>query len=148
MRIRTLIAVVALAACGGGNKKPAPQEPAPATTAPAENQVDPVLLRDIADGLLEVLATMATITEAKAGDGKVDCPSMAIQLTKLFEQSAELFDLARVQGAHPEAGPILTAEMDKRAAAVEPLVDRIKRGLARCQMDPDVAAAMERMPTF
>jgi hypothetical protein len=141
-----LVLIVVLAACGGGGSKPAPQ--APSSPPPEEKTVDPVLLRDLADGLLEVLATMATITEAKAEDGKVDCPAMAIQLTRLFEQSTELFELARVQGADPDAGPLLTAEMDQRAAAVQPLVDRIKLGLARCQMDPDVAAAMERMPTF
>lgn len=142
MRVAVNIAAVAFAACGGGKATAPPQEP---TQAPpvADTQVDPALLRDIAAGLEEVLSTMATITESAP-----DCPAMAIQLTQLFDKSTELFDVARTQGADPEAGPILTAEMDKRAAAVQPLVDRIRRGLTRCQMDPDVAAAMERMPTF
>jgi hypothetical protein len=141
MRIGALIPALAfVAACGGGSK-PAPQEPTPPIAE--EAKVDPALLRDIAAGLEDVLTTMASITE-----GADNCPAMATQLTQLFEKSTELFDLAKAQSADPEASAMLTAEMDQRAAAVEPLVERIGRGLARCKMDPDVAGAMERMPTF
>lgn len=146
MRVRAVnaaatAALVALvAACGGGAGKPPPTTPAPAPAGPA---TDPALARDIADGFLEILTTMAAITEAAP-----DCPAMAVQLTELFDQSAELFDLARAQGADPEAGPLLEAELDRRASAVAPLVERIQAGLGRCQLDRDVAAAMERMPTL
>lgn len=142
MRVGALTFVIGalVVACGGGGK-PAPKEPEP--PPPEQAKVDPELMREIAAGLEEVLATMATVTE-----GAPDCQAMATQLTRLFEQSTALFDLARAQSADPEASAMLTAEMDKRAPAVEPLVERIGRGLARCKMDPDVAAAMEKMPTF
>ena len=38
--------------------------------------------------------------------------------------------------------------LEAHADEVQPLTDRISRGLERCQLDPAVAAAMERMPTF
>lgn len=137
--MRTLIALALVAACGG-KPRPAPTEPAePSGPAP----VDRALLAEIATGLEDVLATMAAIAE-----GAPDCPAMATQLGELFDKSAPLFELARAQGADPAAAPLLTAELDARAARVEPLVARIGQGLGRCQMDPGVAAAMERMPTF
>ncbi len=147
MRVRTVTTaatavLIALAlACnrGAGGKPPA----TPPAATPARPPADPALARDIADGFLEILTTMAAITEAAP-----DCPAMAVQLIELFDQSAELFELARAQGADPEAGPLLEAELDRRASAVAPLVDRIQAGLGRCQMDRDVAAAMERMPTL
>lgn len=138
MRIVALM-IAMVTAC---HHKPAPA-PAPAPPAEQKPSADPALARDIADGFIEVLATMATITETAE-----DCPVMATRLLELFEKSTALFDLARTQGADPEAGPLLKTELDNRAAAVAPLVDRITRGLERCKMDPDVAAAMERMPTL
>ena len=138
-------ALVALGGACGGGARPAPATPAPTPgeAAPAEPSADPALARDIAEGFLEVLSTMATITESAP-----ECRAMAVQLTELFDKSAELFELARAQGADPAAGPLLEAELDKRAPAVAPLVERIQRGLQRCQLDPDVTAAMERMPTL
>jgi hypothetical protein len=143
MRLGPLIALsfVAGLAC---SKKSEPTTPnAPASPPPADEKPDPELLAGIAAGLEEVLVTMATITEDAA-----DCAAMASNLTRLFDQSTELFDLARREGADPDAGPLLVAELDRRAAAVEPLLDRIQKGLARCQMDPAVRAAIDRMPTF
>jgi hypothetical protein len=141
--VRALIAAVlalgVLAACGG--KQTATRDPAP--PPPADPGPDRALLSEIADGLVDVLSTMAAITESAA-----DCPVMASQLGELFDKSAPLFELARAQGADAEAAPLLTAEMDTRAPRVQPLVDRISTGLARCQMDPDVARVIERMPTF
>lgn len=147
MRVRAVTTaaaavLIALAAACGGGAAGAPPSTAPAAT-PAEPPADPALARDLADGFLEILTTMAAITETAP-----DCPAMAVQLVELFDRSAELFDLARAQGADPEAGPRLEAELDRRASAVAPLVDRIQAGLGRCQMDRDVAAAMERMPTL
>lgn len=137
--MRILILVAALTACGGGKAKPAPA-PAPEPAAPA---VDRALLVEIAAGLEDVLATMAAIAE-----GAADCPAMAAQLGELFDKSAPLFELAKTQDADPEAGPLLRAELDGRAPRVQPLVERIGKGLGRCQMDAGVAAAMEKMPTF
>lgn len=134
--------MIVAAGCGGG-AKPAPAAPAPAEDEAAAPAVDRALLAEIAGGLVEMLATMAVITE-----GAADCPTMAAQLGGLFDKSAPLFDLARSQDANPAAKPILTAEMDGRATQVQPLVDRISAGLARCQLDPGVAKAIERMPTF
>lgn len=136
--MRAVILAIAITACGGGQQpKPAPAE------EPAKPAIDRAMLVEIAAGLEDVLATMAAISESAA-----DCPAMAGQLTQLFDKSAPLFELARTQDADPEAGPLLRAEIDGRAASVQPLVERIGKGLGRCQMDPDVAAAMEKMPTF
>jgi hypothetical protein len=149
MRVGALILVVTgvlVAACH--HDKPATAPTPAAATAPATDEetgpvADPKLAADIAAGFEEVLATMASITE-----GAADCPLMATKLLDLFQKSAPLFDLARAQGADAEAVRMLKAELDKRSAAVEPLVTRIQRGLERCKMDPDVAAAMEHMPTL
>ena len=143
MRVGALMLMM-VAACHHHQPASAPA-PAPAS-APVEETgpvADPKLAADIAAGFEEVLATMASITEA-AGD----CPVMATKLLDLFQKSAPLFDLARAQGGNPDAARMLKAELDKRASAVEPLVTRIQHGLERCKMDPDVAAAMERMPTL
>lgn len=130
-----------LAACGGPG---APATPAPAAAPDAGvRAIDPALVPELAAGLEEVLATMAAIT-----DGAADCPTMARQLGELFDRSAPLFELARGHGQDPEAGPALVAALDARAAVVQPLVERIARELGRCQLDPDVAAVMERMPTL
>jgi hypothetical protein len=141
----TAITVAALAGCGGG-RHPA-REPGPRSVPPADAGVDAgpdvALLTELADGLAETLGTMATITSDAA-----DCPTMARELGGLFDQAASLFRLAEAQAADPAASRLLTAAMDTRAGEVEPLVDRIVAGLARCQHDPDVAAAMARMPTF
>ena len=137
----SIVRVVLFAAACGGGSRPAPAAPAPTEEPAAAPAVDRVLLAEIADGLVEMLATMAVITE-----GAADCPTMATQLGGLFDKSAPLFDLARGQDANPEAKPILTAEMDGRATQVQPLVDRISAGLARCQLDAEVAKAIERMP--
>jgi hypothetical protein len=142
MRSLAGLIVVVVVACGGSSK-PAPAGPATTAEPATAPAVDRALLAEIADGLVEMLATMAVITE-----GAADCPAMATQLGALFDKSAPLFDLARSQDANPEAKPVLTAEMDGRATQVQPLVDRISAGLARCQMDADVAKAIERMPTF
>jgi hypothetical protein len=140
-----LIATVVIVAACGGKARPASTAPAAETPAaePAAPVVDRALLGEIADGLVDVLATMASITE-----GATDCAGMAAQLGALFDKSAPLFELARAQGADAAAAPVLTAEMDARADRVQPLVDRISAGLARCQMDPAVGKVIERMPTF
>ena len=137
-----LLALVA-AACGGGRAEP---------RGPAGNQAPPpvdaagpdvALLTGLADGLAETLSTMATITTEAP-----DCATMAAELTRLFDQARVLFDLADAQSADPAAVEVLRRALDERAARVQPLVEQIGRGLTRCQTDPDVAAAMERMPTF
>jgi hypothetical protein len=144
MRLCALIVVVVMVtACHHNKPAPAPA-PAPAPTDETAAPVaDPKLAADIAAGFEEVLATMASITE-----GAEDCPVMATKLLDLFQKSTPLFDLAHAQAADPEAARLLKIELDKRAGAVEPLVTRIQHGLERCKMDPDVAAAMERMPTL
>lgn len=134
--------VAALAACGGGRAPARPAEPPP-VDAGADAGPDVALLTEIADGLAETLATMAKITTDAP-----DCPTMARDLGRLFDQAGSLFAMAEAQADDPAAAKLLTAAMDARAAEVKPLVDRIVAGLARCQHDPDVAEAMARMPTF
>lgn len=128
-------------ACGGKHGESAARPaPPPPPDAPA---IDRASLAEIAAGLEDVLGTMAAIADSTA-----DCDVVAHQLETLFDKSAPLFELAREQGADPDAGPALAAELDARAAAVGPLVERIKTGLARCSHDPAVIKAMERMPTL
>lgn len=142
MKYALVIAMVA--ACGGGKaaREPTSNQPGP-VDAGVDAGPDLALLTELADGLAETLATMATITTDAP-----DCPTMAVGLGRLFDQAATLFALAEAQAADPAAAKLLTAAMDARAAEVAPLVERITRGLTRCQTDPDVARAMERMPTF
>ncbi len=150
MRIGTVIAMAAACAALAGTAcrgkgddttpAPPPDDGAATGGAPA---VDAALMREIAAGLEEVLATMAAITTEAT-----DCPAMATQLGDLFDKSQSLFDLAHTQAQDPAANNALAAELDKRAPAVQPLVERISKGLERCKLDADVAAAMERMPTL
>ena len=142
MRTIAIAMTVALSACGGG-RKPTQPAPPPPVDAGLDAGPDLALLTELADGLAETLATMATITTDAP-----DCPTMAGELGRLFDQASALFSMAEAQAADPAAARLLTAAMDARAAEVKPLVDRIVAGLARCQHDPDVARAMERMPTF
>lgn len=139
------VVALVLAACGGG--RTSPREPieqrAPTVDAGVDAGPDVALLTEIADGLAETLATMATITTDAA-----DCKTMARELDRLFDQAATVFALAQAQASAPSAARLLATAMDARAEEVTPLVERIGRGLARCQQDPDVAAAMARMPTF
>jgi len=136
----TALIVILVAGCGHG-ARPASTPAPPADPGPPP--VDRQLLADIAAGLEEVLATMAAI----AG-GDADCPTMAGQLDELFTRSQPVFDLARHHAADPTSGPVLTEELDARAGAVAPLVERISNGLVRCKDDPGVVHAMERMPTL
>lgn len=137
---------MAVAACGGGRAERSGavgHRPAATLDAGVDAAPDPAVLAGIADGLVETLATMAAITTDSG-----DCPTMAAGLERLFDQATELFALARAQAADPLAARLLTAAMEERGPAVGPLVERIERGLARCQHDPAVARAMERMPTL
>jgi hypothetical protein len=148
MRLVTVNVIVSLTGCafgvGCGGRAPAATS---ATAEPEAEDAAPPLdrqqLESIALGLHLTLAQMAEITE-----NAVDCPTMATRLGELFDKRTPLFELARTKGADPEAGPVLSAMVDARATEVKPLVDRISAGLARCQLDPAVAAAMERMPTL
>jgi hypothetical protein len=149
MRVGAVILALGVVTSCHHNQAAPASAPAPAPAiAPGSDEetgpvADPKLAADIAAGFEEVLATMASITEAAD-----DCPLMATKLRDLFQKSAPLFELARAQGGDAEAARMLKAELDKRAIAVEPLVTRIQHGLERCKMDPDVAAAMEHMPTL
>ncbi len=136
----------ALAACGGGT--PVARDPgAPPATAAIDAGIDagpdPAMLAELAAGLAETLAAMAQVTTIAP-----DCPTMASELGGLFDRAAPLFELAQRQARDPAAAALLTAAMDARAAEVGRRVEAIERGLARCQHDPAVAAAMARMPTF
>jgi hypothetical protein len=142
MHARHALIAIALAACGGGGGKKQQVEK-PTTEVEAEAAPDPQMMAEIADGLVEVLATMAAI-----GESAPDCKAKAAQFDDLFEKSAPLFDLAKAQAAEDEAARMLEAEMDAREPQVAPLVARIGKGFERCKMDPDVERAIEKMPTF
>ena len=142
LRLPTTVVLFTIAACGGGGGA-RPAAPAPAAADAGAPPLDRAALAEIADGLQEVLATMAAIVEQAP-----DCGAMAHQLGELFDRSEPLFGIAKTQGADPVAGPVLTQEMDARAAAVAPVVERISDGLARCRGDESVVEVMKRMPTL
>ncbi|MEZ4403607.1 MAG: hypothetical protein R3B06_26520 [Kofleriaceae bacterium] len=134
----TLVATVAIA-CGG---KPAPATPPPSHQASVAPAVDDQLAGELADALLEVLATMVQISH------EPDCATMGRQLGALFDGSRALVDQVEALGADPDANRRLTTAMDARAAAVAPLIDAMGPGLVRCRAQPEVTDAMGRMPTF
>ena len=143
LRLPTTVVLFTIVACGGGGARPAPPASAAAVADAGAPPLDRAALAEIADGLQEVLATMAAIVEQAP-----DCGAMAHQLGELFDRSEPLFGIAKTQGADPVAGPVLTQEMDARAAAVAPVVERISDGLARCRGDESVVEVMKRMPTL
>jgi hypothetical protein len=140
--MRTAVVALLAAACGGPPRATAPPEHRDNHADPAPPAIDRKLLADVAAGHEEVLAAMAQIT---AG---TDCPAMGAQLHELFARSAPLFELARTQGANPDAAAVLTAEMNTRADRVRPLVETIGAGLERCHTEPTVVDAIQSMPTF
>ena len=142
MRAIALAAMLAVA-CGGSQRPADP--PAHRDNSASERDapaIDRALLAEVASGLEEVLAAMAQIS------GGADCVAMGAELQQLFARSRPLFDLARTQGEQPEAAAVLTAEMDARAQRVQPLVETIGAGLARCRAEPSVVDAIQQMPTF
>ena len=138
--MRILILSIVLAACG--SKQPPPPPPPP--DAAPELAMDEATARDTADGLLEVLATMAAIVEQRAGD----CPAMAAELGALFDQAAPLFEITEAARQDPEATRLLGEAMKAHEMAVTPLVDRIGPGLEACKDDPALVEAMQRMPVI
>jgi hypothetical protein len=135
--LRREIIFALLAACGSASPKPAPASHP--TDAP---RYDPAELTEIAEGLFDIFETMAVTVEAHPHD----CPAMARDLTRLFDGSAPIVARAKEVAADPQAARGLRAEMKKHEADERALVDRITAGLQVCAGDPDLAAAMEKMP--
>jgi hypothetical protein len=135
-----IVALLAVAACGSA--KPAPAPPAPPPDANAG--YDPGELASLADGVYEVLETMAATVDAHAGD----CPGMGRELGELFDKSAPIFARASQVARDPVASRHLAAEMRRHDAESRGLGDRISRGVNACAADPGVQAAIAKMPVF
>ncbi|MCB9561802.1 MAG: hypothetical protein H6708_15470 [Kofleriaceae bacterium] len=136
---------VAGTACGGAQR----DAPAASTTAaaPADAGPPPVdrdAMRELADGMLEVLQAMAEVMDARAGD----CAAIAVDLKLVFDQASTIFDAARAADADPAAHEVLLEEMDRHAAEVAPLLDRIGPGLTACRDHPELIEVMEHMPVL
>jgi hypothetical protein len=139
--MRTALLSLLLIACGGTQHD---KTPPPAPDATPRLVMDEPTARETAAGLLEVLATMADITEQRAGD----CPTMAAELGTLFDQSAPLFEIVEAAKLDADASRLLGEAMKEHELAVPPLVDRIGKGLDTCRGDPEVGEVMQRMPVI
>lgn len=126
--------------CACGSAKPAPAPPAP----PARPTYDARELAELADGLYDVLDTMAVVVEAHPGD----CAGMAHELDELFDKSAPIVARTKEVATDRDASRALAAEMKRHDAEAPGLVDRISKGLAPCAGDPAVRNAVDKMPVF
>ena len=136
--MKRLVLVAFVAACGGSKPKPAPAAP------PPKPSYDPAELEQLADGLYDLLDTMAVVVEAHPDD----CPGMAKELDQLFDKAAPIVTRTREVAKDPDASRALAADMKRHDAEAPGLVDRISKGLAPCAGDPDVRNAVDKMPVF
>jgi hypothetical protein len=143
---RLLPLLVALAACGGARNGGKPPPPPPSPDAAPVLDFDDDDARDTAAGLIEFYAAMAAIVEQRAAGP--DCPAMAADLEALFVQVAPMFAIVEAVRQDAEASRRLVAALDVHADEARPLAERISAGLSACQMDPAVAAAVEKMPVL
>lgn len=136
------LAVLVAVGCGGPQRdNPPPPPPPDAEPVPS---FDRETARELSDGFLEVLGTMAQIAEQRAAD----CSAMADDLEALFDRSEPLFELARSAAADPESMRLLNQEMARHDAAVAPLIERISPGLEGCRSEPRLVEIMARMPVL
>jgi hypothetical protein len=142
--MRIVIPLMILAAACGGPKEPDHPERGPEGAESKDLVIDEETARATAAGLLEVLETMAAIVEQRAGD----CPAMAAELSALFDQTAPLVEIVEAAKLDPEASRLLADAFEEHELAVPPLEERISAGLATCQLDADVSAALKKMPVF
>jgi predicted TIM-barrel fold metal-dependent hydrolase len=136
--VKRVLIVALVAACGGSKPRPAPAPP------PPKPSYDPAELAELADGLYDVLETMAVVVEAHPSD----CPGMAKELDQLFDKAAPIVTRAKEVANDRDASRALAAEMKRHDAQAPGLVDRISNGLAPCAGDPDVRNAIDKMPVF
>lgn len=142
MRPTLLLLLVLLVACGGPQRDQTPPPPPP--DAAPELAMDEETARATAEGMLEVLTTMAAIVEQRAGD----CATMAVELGALFDQAAPLVEIIETAKKDAEAARLLGAAMQELELKVTPVAERISPALATCNHDPAVAEAMQKMPVF
>lgn len=135
MKVAVLIALAC--ACGGA-------KPAPAPAPPPRPTYDARELAELADGLYDILDTMAAVVEAHPND----CAGMAQELDALFETSAPIVARTKEVTADRDAARALAAETKRHDAEAPGLVDRISKGLAPCAGDPAVRNAVDKMPVF
>ena len=140
-RSALVLALALAASCAGASRPQAATAPAPAPDAAPTTDAE---LTAVADGLFEVLDTLAATVEAHPGD----CPAMARDLERLFDRAAPIVARARAIQADPTRARAFDAEMRRRDAASAPLVERASAGLAPCAKDPAVQRAVARMPVL
>ena len=135
--MKRFFVIVMLAACGGETTAPAPAHPA----AP---RFDARELAELADGLFDVLDTMAAVVEAHPND----CPAMGRELSQLFDKAAPISARVKIVAADKDGAAALAAEMRRHDAKAKTLDERISNGLRPCANDPDVRTAIDKMPVF
>ncbi len=139
-----LIAAVVVSCCGCGGPQRDAAPPPPPPDAAVVPSFDQETARELADGFLEVLGTMAQIVEQRGPD----CSAMADDLEALFDRSEPMFELARSAAEDGESMRLLNQEMARHDAAVTPLVERISPGLEGCRSEPRLVEIMGRMPVL
>jgi hypothetical protein len=139
-----LIVILFLGGSCGGRAHPERGGEAAESKESKDLVIDEETARATAAGLLEVLETMAAIAEQRAGD----CPAMAAELSALFDQTGPLVEIVEAAKLDPEASRLLTEAFEEHELAVPALEERISAGLATCQLDADVSAALKKMPVF
>jgi hypothetical protein len=135
--VKHVLLVALLAACGGDTPAPAPAHPAAA-------RFDARELTELADGLFDVLDTMAAVVEAHPND----CPAMGRDLAQLFDKAAPISARVKIVAADKDGAAALAAAMRRHDADSKSLDERISNGLRPCANDPDVRAAIDKMPVF
>jgi hypothetical protein len=135
--VKRAIAILMMAACGGETTAPAP-------THPAAPRFDARELNELADGLFDVLDTMAAVVEAHPND----CPAMGRELSQLFDKAAPISARVKIVAADKDGAAALAAAMQRHDADSKLLDERISNGLRPCANDPDVRAAIDKMPVF
>jgi hypothetical protein len=134
--VKRALLFLLVCACGG--------DPAPAPAHSAASRYDTRELAELADGLHDVLETMAVVVEAHPGD----CPGMGRELSELFDKAAPITTRVKIVAADKDGAAALAAQLRRHDDDAKALDDRISKGLLPCANDPDVRAAIDKMPVF
>jgi hypothetical protein len=134
------LALVVAIACACGGEPPALSRPA----RPPPPRYDPREMAELADGMFDVLDTMAAVVDAHRGD----CPGMGRELSQLFDKAAPITARIHAVAADKDGAAALAAQVHRHDADASSLDERISEGLRPCANDADVRAAIEKMPVF
>ena len=134
--MKRALVLAALWACG--------ESASPAPAHPPAPRWDARELAELADGLYDVLDTMATVVEAHPND----CPGMGRELSQLFDKAAPISARIKIVAADKDGAAALAAQLGRHDAEAKALDERISVGLRPCANDAGVRAAVDKMPMF